>query len=142
MTTAIKTRGRGKAKPTFTVFEAAERLGSPLTYVYMLVQQGKLKARKVGRVWRVEVEAVGKRVEAQRIKREMKKWEALKREEKAGHLRELKEESPARLRELEEAMRRIVERGHEELLETANRQAQQMNRATHRKPDDDEEKKS
>jgi excisionase family DNA binding protein len=45
-----------------SAIEAARRLGVGLDYLYSLLWTGKLTARKVGKHWRIPVEAVEARL--------------------------------------------------------------------------------
>jgi len=49
-----------------SAIEAARRLGLGLDYLYSLLWTGKLKGRKVGKRWRIPVEAVEIRLKQQR----------------------------------------------------------------------------
>jgi excisionase family DNA binding protein len=45
-----------------SAIEAARRLGVGLDYLYSLLWTGKLEGRKVGKQWRIPIEAVETRV--------------------------------------------------------------------------------
>jgi excisionase family DNA binding protein len=46
------------AQKTFSVREAARRLGCTLKYVYDLLYSGRIAGEKVGRQWRIPAEAL------------------------------------------------------------------------------------
>jgi excisionase family DNA binding protein len=45
-----------------TAVEAARRLGVGLDYLYSLLWTGKLQGRKIGKQWRIPVEAIEARL--------------------------------------------------------------------------------
>ena len=51
-----------KSKSEITAIEAARRLGVGLDYLYSLLWTQKLLGRKVGRRWRIPIEAVETRL--------------------------------------------------------------------------------
>jgi excisionase family DNA binding protein len=51
-----------KNEKEVTAVEAARRLGVGLDYLYSLLWTGKLEGHKVGRQWRVPVEAIQARM--------------------------------------------------------------------------------
>jgi len=50
------------AEKTFTVSQAARKLGVAMSYVYALLWAGKLEANKVNRQWRIAGEALEARL--------------------------------------------------------------------------------
>jgi len=50
-----------------SAIEAARRLGVGLDYLYSLLWTGKLQGRKVGKQWRIPVEAIEARLKAVRV---------------------------------------------------------------------------
>jgi excisionase family DNA binding protein len=52
------------SKDEVSAVEAARRLGVGLDYIYSLLWTGKLSGRKVGRVWRVPIQAINERRKA------------------------------------------------------------------------------
>ena len=52
---------------TMTVREAVKALGYSRQYVYNLLVEEKLPARKVGREWQISAEAVLKRAKAKKV---------------------------------------------------------------------------
>ncbi len=55
-----------QAEPTVSVREAALRMGCTLKYIYDLIYSGRVAARKVGREWRIPVEALEARLKARK----------------------------------------------------------------------------
>lgn len=53
-----------------SAIETARRLGVGLDYLYSLLWTGKLQARKVGKQWRIPVEAVEARLKMAQLKAE------------------------------------------------------------------------
>jgi len=51
-----------KPKSEISAIEAARKLGVGLDYLYSLLWTGKLQGRKVGRQWRIPIEAVEARI--------------------------------------------------------------------------------
>jgi excisionase family DNA binding protein len=49
-----------------TAIEAARRLGVGLDYLYSLLWTGKLQGRKVGKQWRIPVQAIEARLRTAR----------------------------------------------------------------------------
>lgn len=47
-----------------TIRQAARRLNLTMNYVYNLIWTGKIKARKVGRQWRIPVKVIEARIKA------------------------------------------------------------------------------
>lgn len=50
-----------------TAVEAARKLGVALHYLYSLLWTGKLQGRKIGKEWRIPVEAIEARLKAVRV---------------------------------------------------------------------------